>query len=202
MAMKLGKAGEEIIKEFEGLKLKAYKCPGGVWTIGWGHTNGVKQGQTITKEQAQQLFDADMKEFENWVNKLVKFKMTQNQFDALVSFTFNLGPGGLQTLIRNRNITQIADAMLLYNKAGGVVQPGLVRRRKMERELLLKDVVQTKGQKYKVTAWALNVRAGIGTKYKIVRVLKQNTVVDVLDVSNGWGKISDGWISLKYAKKI
>lgn len=199
--MKLGKEGEKLIKHFEGLRLTAYKCPSGVWTIGWGHTAGVKQGQTITEQQAQQMFENDMKVYERYVNYYVKHTLTQNQFDALVSFTYNCGPGNLQKLIRNRNLQQIADALPLFNKGAGKVLAGLVRRRKMERELFLKGTQLQTSKKYKITATALNVRAGIGTSYKIVRVLKKNMIVDVLDTSNGWGKISDGWISLKYAKE-
>lgn len=202
MAMKLGKAGQDLIKHFEGLELKAYKCPSGVWTIGWGHTAGVQQGQIITEQQAQEIFENDMKVYERYVNYYVKHTLTQNQFDALVSFTYNCGPGNLQKLIRNRTLEQIADALLLFNKGGGKVLAGLVRRRKMERELFLKDMPKTQTQKYTITASALNVRAGIGTKYKIIRVLRKGQTVEVTLVSNGWGKISDGWISLKYAKKI
>lgn len=202
MAMKLGKAGQDLIKHFEGLELKAYKCPSGVWTIGWGHTAGVQQGQTITEQQAQEIFENDMKVYERYVNYYVKHTLTQNQFDALVSFTYNCGPGNLQKLIRNRTLEQIADTLLLFNKGGGKVLAGLVRRRKMERELFLKDMPKTQIQKYTITASALNVRAGIGTKYKIIRVLRKGQTVEVTQVSNGWGKISDGWISLKYAKKI
>lgn len=202
MAMKLGKAGQDLIKHFEGLELKAYKCPSGVWTIGWGHTAGVQPGQTITEQQAQEIFENDMKVYERYVNYYVKHTLTQNQFDALVSFTYNCGPGNLQKLIRNRTLEQIADALLLFNKGGGKVLAGLVRRRKMERELFLKDMPKTQTQKYVITATALNVRAGIGTKYKIIRVLRKGQTVEVTQVSNGWGKISGGWISLKYAKKI
>jgi len=202
MAMKLGKAGEELIKHFEGLYLEAYKCPAGVATIGWGHTAGVKLGQKITKQQAQEIFENDMKVYEGYVNYYVKQTLTQNQFDALVSFTYNCGPGNLQKLIRNRTLEQIADALPLFNKANGKVLAGLVRRRKMEQELFLKGMPKTNTQKYTVTATALNVRAGIGTSYKIVRVLKKNQVVEVSQISNNWGKISDGWISLKYTKKL
>lgn len=200
--MKLGKAGQDLIKHFEGLALKAYKCPSGVWTIGWGHTAGVQQGQTITEQQAQEIFENDMKVYERYVNYYVKHTLTQNQFDALVSFTYNCGPGNLQKLIRDRTLEQIADALPLFNKGGGKVLAGLVRRRKMERELFLKDMPKTQTQKYTITASALNVRAGIGTKYKIIRVLRKGQTVEVTQVCNGWGKISDGWICLKYTKKI
>lgn len=199
--MNIGKEGINLIKEFEGCRLTAYLCPAGVPTIGYGRTAGVKLGMKITQTQAEEYLKQDLKKYEGYVNYYVKHTLTQNQFDALVSFTYNCGPGNLQKLIRNRNLQQIADALPLFNKGGGKVLAGLVRRRKMERELFLKGTQLQTGKKYQITATALNVRAGIGTSYKIVRVLKKNMIVDVLDTSNGWGKISDGWISLKYAKE-
>lgn len=194
--------GINLIKEFEGCRLTAYKCPAGVWTIGYGHTSGVKSGQTITQQQADNYLREDLKIYENYVKKIVKLELNQNQFDALVSFCYNCGPGNLQTLVKNRTLPQIADCLLQYNKGGGVVLNGLVRRRKAERALFLSPVSGTVGQTYKVTAYALNVRAGIGTSYRVVDVLRKNTVVTVLSTHNGWGKISNGWISLKYTKKV
>lgn len=199
--MQTGTQGKNIIKHFEGCRLTAYKCPAGVWTIGWGHTGGVTKGQSITQEQADKYLEQDLKKYEKYVNDIVPHNLNQNQFDALVSFCYNCGPGNLQKLVNARTLPQIAQAMLLYNKGGGVVLAGLVRRRKMEQELFLTPVAPSAGEKYKVTATGLNVRAGIGTKYKVVRVLSKNAVVNVVDTSNGWGKISDGWISLKYTKK-
>lgn len=202
MAMTLGINGINLIKKFEGLKLTAYKCPSGVWTIGWGHTAGVKEGDVITQEQAEQLFLKDMKIYESHVNKLVAHKLNQNQFDALVSFCYNCGAGNLQKLTKNKTLEQIGQNILLYNKSRGKVLNGLVRRRNEEQKLFLTPVGQINSEKYKVTAFALNVRAGIGTSYKIVRVLKKDAVVNVLYTSNGWGKISDGWVSMKYVKKV
>ena len=89
------------IIEFEGCKLKAYKCPAGIWTIGVGHTKGVKQGQTITKEQAMTLLKGDLLPCENYVNNLGVCK-TQGEFDAIVDFAFNLGTAelGRSTLLK------------------------------------------------------------------------------------------------------
>lgn len=199
--MQTGVQGKNIIKHFEGCRLTAYKCPSGVWTIGWGHTAGVQKGQTITQEQADKYLEQDLKIYEKHVMNIVPHKLNQNQFDALVSFCYNCGPGNLQKLVNARTLPQIAQAMLLYNKGGGVVLAGLVRRRNMERELFLTPVAPVLAQKYKVTAYALNVRAGIGVSYKVVKVLKRDQIVEVTQTSNGWGKISDGWISLKYTKK-
>ena len=200
--MKLGKEGQKLIKHFEGCKLTAYLCPARVWTIGWGHTAGVKQGMKITQQQADQYFLEDIKVYENHVKRIVKLPLNQNQFDALVSFCYNCGAGNLQKLVNGRNYQQIADTMLLYNKGGGKILAGLLRRRQMERELFLKPVNINTPVKVQVTAGGLNVRAGIGTSYKIVDVLNKNQIVEVTATSNGWGKITKGWISLKYTKQL
>lgn len=135
---KITQRGINLIKEFEGVRLTAYKCPAGQWTIGYGHTKGVYQGMTISQAQANSFLAQDIAEFEGYVNRQsMSFDPNQNQFDALVSFSFNLGSKNLGTLVKNRSSIQVADAILLYNKAGGKVLPGLVRRRKAERDLFL-----------------------------------------------------------------
>lgn len=138
--MKTSKNGIELIKRFEGCVLSAYKCPAGVWTIGYGHTAGVKQGQTITKEIANSYLRHDLERFEMFVTYNAPKNINQNQFDALVSFTYNCGIANLKTLVKNRNINEIGKAILLYNKARGKVLTGLVRRRKAENELYFKPV--------------------------------------------------------------
>lgn len=139
--MKINKAGLELIKSFEGCHLTAYKCPADVWTIGYGHTLGVYEGMKITQAEAEQYLKDDMTKYESYVKRFCKLELNENQFSALVSFTYNCGVGNLQTLIRNRNTDQIAEALLLYNKAKGKVLTGLVRRRKAERELFLSGSV-------------------------------------------------------------
>ena len=84
--MRTSQNGINLIKRFEGCRLTSYKCPSGKWTIGYGHTNGVKQGQKITKIKAEEYLKNDLKAFENAVEKMVKVPLNQNQFDALVSF--------------------------------------------------------------------------------------------------------------------
>lgn len=138
--MKTSKNGIDLIKKFEGCVLSAYKCPAGVWTIGYGHTSGVKQGDTITQEIAESYLRHDLERYENYVKWNVKYQLNQHQFDALVSFTYNCGIANLKTLVRNRNIEQIGKAILLYNKARGRVLPGLVKRRQLESELFFKKV--------------------------------------------------------------
>ena len=136
--MKTSKQGIDLIKKFEGCKLEAYKCPAGVWTIGYGHTANVKKGDRISASQAEVFLRYDLKVFELHVENNVKHKLNQNQFDALVSFTYNCGLKNLKTLIKNRDLKQIGNALTLYNKAGGKVLQGLVKRRAEEKSLFLK----------------------------------------------------------------
>lgn len=200
--------GLNLIKRFEGCRLTAYKPVASekYYTIGWGHYGpDVRPGQTITQKQADNLLRQDIGQYEGYVN-LLDMTFTQNQFDALVSFCYNCGPGNLHTLTKNRTHAQIADALLNYNKGGGVVLNGLVKRRVAERELFLKPDKETncEGSEglYKVTASALNVRSGLGTNYRIIRVLKKNDVVEVNTICHGWGQLDEGWINLKYTKKL
>jgi len=141
--MKTSKKGIELIKKYEGLKLKAYKCPAGVWTIGYGHTKNVKQGDVITEVQAEILLIYDLNDFENCIKKNVRIPLTQNQFDALVSFCFNVGCGNFlkSTLLKKLNEGKIAEAakeFLKWNKADGKELAGLTKRRQEEMELFLK----------------------------------------------------------------
>lgn len=136
--MTISKEGLDLIKSFESCHLTAYKDPVGIWTIGWGHTDGVKQGDRITQEMADGYLQADLRTAERAVQVNVPWA-TQSQFDALVSFTYNCGSGNLKTLIRNRSEKEIGEALLLYNKAGGRVLNGLVRRREAERVLYFSD---------------------------------------------------------------
>ena len=144
--MKISQNGLNLIKEFEGLYLKPYKCVAGRWTIGYGHTNGVNQNTSpLTREQAEQLLKKDVEYFENLVNNksYVPQDINQNQFDALVSFAFNLGGGNLKELCHanflpgEKKVEHIAAEIILYNKANGITCQGLVNRRKREKELFL-----------------------------------------------------------------
>ena len=138
--MKISQEGVNLIKHFEGCRLEAYKCPAGVWTIGYGHTKGVKEGDAIEQEAAEAFLIEDLEAFEQAVARLVKVPITQQQFDALVSFTFNLGAGNLaaSTLLRKLNNYQyieIPEQMMRWVKAGGQVLDGLVKRRAAEAAL-------------------------------------------------------------------
>jgi lysozyme len=127
----------EKIQEFEGLRLTAYKCPAGVWTIGFGHTKGVKMGQTITKSQAETLLRGDLLPCEEYVRGL-NLELTQGQFDALVDFCFNLGTAALQRSTLLQKIRTKADEQTIRGEfakwvnSGGARLQGLVKRRAWE----------------------------------------------------------------------
>lgn len=141
--MQISARGVELVAKYEGCRLEAYKCPAGVWTIGYGHTAGVKQGDTLaSKEAAKELLQKDLAKYAASVNNCIKkgfltFQPNQNQFDALTSFCYNCGAGNLQRLVSGRSAAAVAEKMLSYNKGGGKVLTGLVRRREEERTLFL-----------------------------------------------------------------
>lgn len=147
--MKLNKAGADLIKEFEGCKLKAYQCSAKKWTIGYGNTyfeDGtlVVAGNAITQQKAEQLFEIIANDFSAKVAKLVTLKVSENQFGALTSFAYNCGIANLQksTLLKkvnsNPNDPSIKAEFLKWNKAGGKVLAGLTRRREAEANLYFK----------------------------------------------------------------
>ena len=141
--MRTSRKGIELIKAHEGLRLNAYLCPAGVPTIGYGHTYNVKMGDRITEEQAERLLIGDLILAETEVNRY-GFDLTQNQFDALVSFVYNIGAGNfrsstlLKRLKANPNDPDIAKQFSRWVYGGGKVLPGLVRRRNEESKLYFK----------------------------------------------------------------
>ena len=135
--MKISLEGLSLIKKFEGCRLKAYYCSGGVLTIGYGHTGGVKETDTITQEEADKLLKGDILKFEQYVEDNVMVELDQSQFDALVAWTFNLGPGNLResTMLKKLNngeYESVPFEMRRWNKAGGKTLDGLIRRREAE----------------------------------------------------------------------
>lgn len=142
--MKCNQAGKDLIKKWEGLKLKAYLCPAGVPTIGYGHTGDVKLGDKITPHQADVIFDLDLEKFEEGVTKLLKVPVNENEFSALVSFAYNVGLGALgkSTLLAliNRDKGSPELEFAKWTRGGGKVLPGLVKRRAEEKALFLKPV--------------------------------------------------------------
>lgn len=150
--MKISEKGLKLIKRFEGLCLEAYPDPGTgdePWTIGYGHTGGVKKGQTITRADAEQLLEIDLERFESAVFEYIDVDLNQNEFDALVSFTFNVGVGALEasTLRKRLNAGEpkakvFKQELPRWNKGGNGVMPGLVRRREAEVELATEQIVE------------------------------------------------------------
>lgn len=177
--MKISQAGINLIKEFEGCYLTAYKCPAGKWTIGIGHTGlvdgkAICEGMTITQQKAEQLLSDYLEnKYEPAVRKLgVEFN--QNQYDALVSFCYNLGTGiftgNLLSAIKAKNWTSVADQILLYNKArvnGALTElRGLTRRRKAERELFLTPAkVQIEEDKELTSAVSKIILSGVNINF-------------------------------------
>tara|TARA_B100000131_G_scaffold322765_1_gene377966 strand:+ start:16 stop:516 length:501 start_codon:yes stop_codon:yes gene_type:complete len=135
--MEISQEGLSLIKKFEGCKLESYKCAAGVWTIGYGSTNDVKEGMEISQERADMLLLEDVEVFEESVNKLVEVPLEQNQFDALVSWTFNLGSTNLKNstllkVLNDKDYDGVPAQIKRWNKAGGKVLQGLIRRREAE----------------------------------------------------------------------
>ena len=144
-------AGISKTKEFEGLRLAAYQDVGGVWTIGYGHTGkGVSRGRTITQAEADELLRADIQWAVDCVNKAVTVPINQNQFDAMVDFTFNVGCGAFRSSTLLRRLTAgdtigAADEFLRWKFVNKVESAGLLRRRKADRELFLRPPPEAAG---------------------------------------------------------
>jgi GH24 family phage-related lysozyme (muramidase) len=141
--MRISDTGIALIQEFEGMRLVGYLCPAGKPTVGWGHTKTARVGQRISIERAEQLLREDLADFERCVERVVSVPMSQNEFDAIVSWAFNVGCGAVakSTLVRKLNAGDrkgAADEFLRWNKAGGKSLAGLTRRRRAERELFLR----------------------------------------------------------------
>ena len=123
----------EIIKKYEGCRLTAYKCPAGVYTIGYGHTKGVKKSDKITQEKAEEYLQADLVRFMKNVDKYDKtYHFTNNEYCALLSFAFNLGSIDQLTAYGTRSKKTIASKMLLYVNCNGKPLRGLINRRRNE----------------------------------------------------------------------
>jgi len=135
----------KFVAEFEGFEEEAYLCPSDVWTVGYGHTDNVREGDTMSQETALEVLRVDLRLFESHVERLVDVSLTQSMFDALVSFVFNIGDGAFEdsTLLRVLNrgkYREAADQFSVWIKGGGVTLPGLVRRRAAEREMFLDEM--------------------------------------------------------------
>ena len=135
--MKISQEGIALIKRFEGCELKAYQDSVGVWTIGYGHTKEVKEGDEINQGHAEFMLTEEMPEYEGYINNMVKVPLEQNQFDALCSWVYNLGPTNLKnstllTVLNQERYKEVPQEIKRWNKAGGVVLNGLIVRRQAE----------------------------------------------------------------------
>lgn len=230
MSLSISSTGLALIKKYEGCKLSAYQDSAGVWTIGYGHTSGVNKGQTITKAQADAFLKADCAAAENAVNSYSSiYKWNQNQFDALVSFTFNCGSGNLKKLLNSgkRTVAEISSMITAYDKANGKVLQGLVNRRAEEKKLFDTVVCSgipsyRSGRVYTLQVDKLNVRKNAGTGSAKVTYanltanakanayltgqLKKGTKITCKTVKNVdndiWLQIPSGWIAGYYNGKI
>lgn len=227
--MKTSQKGLDLIKKYEGLRLTAYKAVPSekYYTIGYGHYGkDVDPGMIITKEKAEEYLKSDLKSAEKAVDGL-KRDFNQNQFDALVSFTYNCGSGNLRTLCKDRSIEEIGNKITAYNKSGGRVLNGLVKRRAEEQKLFrsndqsaketittVKDPVSEPDKKddsykVKVSIKNLNIRKGPGTNYAKTGKFTGVGVFTIVETQSGigsdkgWGRLkSGGWISLKFCEAI
>jgi lysozyme len=135
--MKISEEGLSLIKKFEGCELKAYQDSVGVWTIGYGHTKGVEEDQEITQDEAEDMLASELDEYEGYIRDMVECDLEQCQFDALVAWVYNLGPTNLRssTMLKRLNANDLDDVpnqIKRWDKAGGKVLAGLVRRREAE----------------------------------------------------------------------
>jgi lysozyme len=142
--MKISEDGLELIKKFEGCETTAYQDSVGVWTIGFGHTKGVEEGQTCSIEDAESMLADEMDEYEGYINNMVKVDLQQHEFDALVAWVYNLGPTNLgeSTMLKVLNggqFDRVPDEMNRWTRAGGEILEGLVRRRQAE-SLMFKNL--------------------------------------------------------------
>lgn len=135
---------KELIKTSEGFKEAAYKCPAGIWTIGYGWTHGVKEGDTITEEKASELVEQEVMKIAEQVKAVLSeevfAKLTENQVCALIDFVYNFGLGNFKEstlckMIKSGQIMEAGNQFERWVKAGGKVLPGLVKRREAEKEL-------------------------------------------------------------------
>lgn len=214
----IGQAGLALIKKFEGCRLTAYQCAAGVWTIGYGHTSGVKRGQTITQAQAEAYLIADCQKFADYVDNPSYVPITEslnaNQRDALISFAYNCGQGNLKKLCFGRATSQIVANMPLYCKAGGKRLQGLVNRREAEVKLFNTPVRQATvqaaeiqqhvqpnyqpGQVYFVHVDNLRIRSTPSTSGAIIRKISNRAVLNKETTRDAKGQI---WMNISGTSK-
>jgi lysozyme len=187
--MKINRATADLVKEFEGFSAKAYKCPAGIWTIGYGTTAAAgvgitpKEGMTITRSDAEAYLHAALEKFASQIEDAITAPINENEFGAFVSLAYNIGPGAFRKssalrLFNEGDKTKAANALLLWNKAGGKVLKGLTRRREAERKLFLTpvggvapDERSSPAQSTTMQASAVQVASGAGAGIAAVGAL-------------------------------
>ena len=202
----------ELIKKFEGCRLQAYRDPAGVLTIGFGHTRNVILGQKITQERALQYLKDDLIKAQTEVSKYdSRYHWNQNEYDALVSFAFNIGSLSALTKFGKRSKEEIASKILLYVNAGGKKLEGLVKRRKAEHDLFVTPVpnlepIYKEGSRHKVIVSGLRLRKEPTINAPEIRKLKKSasyvvkqSVVDT--EGNTWVAIAEGFAAAIYKGK-
>ena len=210
--MKISQNGLNLIKQYEGLRLSAYKDPAGIPTIGYGHTRNVVLGQKITEEKAEAFLLEDLVIAQTKVSKLdYIYHWNQNEFDSLTSFVFNIGTLTALTKFGSRSKEEIASKMLLYVNAGGKKMQGLVNRRKSEHDLFLTPVPNEDnsfkvGQKVKIIVSGLRLRSEATTKSPEIRKLRKGNTYSVNNVvldpdGNIWLQIAEGYAAAIYKGK-
>ena len=215
--MKINQATVELVKEFEGFSAKAYKCPAGIWTIGYGTTAAAgvgitpKEGMTISKNDAEGYLHAALEKFASQIEDAITAPINENEFGAFVSLAYNIGPGAFKksSALSSFNAgdkAKSAKAILLWNKAGGKVLKGLTRRREAERKLFLTpvgsnfegrtSVVQSKT----VQASAVQIASGAGAGVAAVGAL-DGTAQIVAMVFAGIVVLAALWVMRERIKK-
>ncbi|WP_046060013.1 lysozyme [Paracidovorax citrulli] len=199
--MKTSAAGIALIEEFEGFRAQAYRDPVGIWTIGYGFTRGVEAGDRITRAQADDRLRAELATYEAGVWRATGGNVTQAQFDALVSFAWNVGIAGMtgSSVVKAHNrgdYQAAARAFALWNKAGGKVWPGLTRRRAAEAALYLSDAPADMPQAVEperpITASSIN-RAGVAAGGTAVVATVAETARTVSDIKSSVDSLGD-WL--------
>lgn len=179
--MNVSDNGLDIIKRYEGCRLKAYKDPAGIWTIGYGHTNGVVEGMRISQQQADDFLYEDVQKVVSFLNSKGR-EWTQNEFDALISFGYNCGVGNLNKLMKDRTPEQIGAKMLEYRYAGGKILKGLERRRKDEQALFLMQTLKDKKDPDRFVqgvisnCYALNIRKEPSKTGEVIKIVAADSV--------------------------
>lgn len=226
MSRTINQNGLNLVKHFEGLYQKAYLCPAKVWTIGYGHTKDVSEGDVITEKEAENLLCDDMQYSADAVTRIINVPLNDNQFAALVSFTFNCGEGALasSTLckkLNNGDYASVPSELNRWVKAGGKTLQGLVKRRAAEGDLWLletasqhpsqmpqqPDVVEDLPSFIVKAKSGLRMRSGPGLEFDVIDLIEYETELTIGKSAGDWVEVDldrdgsiDGWVYKSFLK--